>query len=415
MPSLGTVTAPPYDVIDGVQRAELLQRSPFNVVELDLPMASSEGSDRYMHAAETLEEWILTGILTQDRFPTMWALSQEFRGPDGHTHVRNGILARVRVTDYGAGMIRPHERTQPGPKLDRLELTRATRFNLSPIFSLTSRDAWPQIEPATANEPWAEVTDIEGTIHRLWPVADEAIHDAVTAKLEGAELLIADGHHRYETAINFRDEMRQKHPDAPANAAFNYCMTTLVSMDDPGLTILPTHREIHDYRQKSVEQVLADAQAYFEVTPVASREALAEAMAQATPADRRIGFYDGRYYLLRLADPQIMAKVVPDRAEEWRMLDVSILHELLIERVMGIDKARVEAKENLDYHRDLDLALQQVDEGRAQCLFILNPTRMSEVKACSDKGEKMPQKSTDFYPKVIAGLVALAVGLKERL
>jgi len=228
-------------------------------------------------------------------------------------------------------------------------------------------------------------------------------------------LIIADGHHRYETALNYRAELRAKHPDAPANAGFNYRMVTLVSMDDPGLTILPTHRLMHTYTAKTTGQIMAEAAEYFEVTPVADRTALEEALAEATPSDRRIGFYDGTYLLLRLKGPEIMAQVMPDRAEDWRMLDVCILHELLIERVMGLSKERVEAKENIDYHRDLDLAISEVDAGKALCVYIMNPTRMAEVKACSEQGEKMPQKSTDFYPKVITGLVAMAAGAEERL
>ena len=184
--------------------------------------------------------------------------------------------------------------------------------------------------------------------------------------------------------------------------------------DDPGLTILPTHREMHSYTARTTDQILAEAAESFDVTPMTDRQALEAALAGATETDRRIGFYDGAYYLLRLKGPEVMSKHLPDRVPEWRMLDVSILHELLIERIMGISKEKVAAKENIDYHRDLDLALSNVDQGKAQCVFIMNPTRMAEVKACSDKGAKMPQKSTDFYPKVVTGLVAMAVGAKER-
>jgi uncharacterized protein (DUF1015 family) len=228
-------------------------------------------------------------------------------------------------------------------------------------------------------------------------------------------LIIADGHHRYETALNYRAEMREQHPDTPPNAGFNYRMVTLVSMDDPGLTILPTHREMHSYSAKTTAQILSDAADYFEVIPMTDRATLESALREAPPTVRQIGFYDGSYYLLRFDSPEIMAQIAPDRVKEWRMLDVSILHELLIERLMGLSKEQVAAKENIDYHRDLDLAIARVDQGKAQCVYIMNPTRMSEVKACSDKGAKMPQKSTDFYPKVITGLVAMAVGVGERL
>ena len=265
--------------------------------------------------------------------------------------------------------------------------------------------------------PWHSSADQHNAVDVVrWVVTDrDAIAQVVEEMAPKQGLIIADGHHRYETALNFRAEMREKHPGAPADAAFNYRMVTLVSMDDPGLTILPTHRQMHSYTARTTAQILADAADYFEVTPMAERAALEGALAAASPTDRRIGFYDGRYYLLRLKSPESMAQIAPDRAEEWRMLDVSILHELLIERVMGLSKEQIAAHENIDYHRDLDLALSQVDQGEALCVYIMNPTRMAEVRACSDQGAKMPQKSTDFYPKVITGLVAMTIGADERL
>src|SRR5918996_270947 len=163
--------APPYDVIDAGQRAGLTARSPFNVVEIDLPQGGPD-EDPYRHAASTLSDWELEGILRRDSGPALWALAQQYTAPDGSRLTRHAILARVRIEDYGPGRVRPHERTQPGPKQDRLELTRATRHNLSPIFALTSNDAWPCVEPATAGDPWGEATDDDGTEHRVWRVAD---------------------------------------------------------------------------------------------------------------------------------------------------------------------------------------------------------------------------------------------------
>src|SRR5436190_20498684 len=204
--SLGDVTAPPYDVIDEGQRAELLARSPFNVVEMDLPRAPG-GGDPYEHAAETLEAWTLDGVLAADREPAIWALTQEYSTPDGRRQTRDGFLVRVRVTDYGAGLVRPHERTQPGPKEDRLRLTRATRHHPSPIFALHEGDAWRHLEAFTRGEPWAEAVDDDGTVNRIWRIADADAHRAVAAELAEAELLIADGHHRYETARIYADEI----------------------------------------------------------------------------------------------------------------------------------------------------------------------------------------------------------------
>src|SRR6476659_4649377 len=234
--SLGDVTAPPYDVIDEGQRAELLARSPFNVVEMDLPRAPG-GGDPYEHAAETLEAWTLDGVLAADREPAIWALTQEYSTPDGGRQTRHGFLVRVRVTDYGAGLVRPHERTQPGPKEDRLRLTRATRHNLSPIFALHPGDVWQHLEPGLEGGPWGDVTDADGTTHRVWRIEDPAIHEAIAAELERGELLIADGHHRYETSLAYQREVG---PGGPAD----YVLMALVSLEDPGLTVFPTHRLI---------------------------------------------------------------------------------------------------------------------------------------------------------------------------
>src|SRR4051812_15600180 len=200
--SLEAVAAPPYDVIDDALRAELAGRSPFNVVEIDLPQGEN-GGDPYLHAQTTMEAWQQQGVLVREREPAIWVLTQDYTGPDGNAYTRHGFFARVRVEDYGPGRIRPHERTQPGPKEDRLRLTRATRANLSPIFSLypdPQGGAWNALEPVTGEEPFATVTDADGTTNRLWRVSEPGTIERVQSALADRELLIADGHHRYETA-----------------------------------------------------------------------------------------------------------------------------------------------------------------------------------------------------------------------
>ena len=225
---LAPVAAPPYDVIDPEQRAALVARSPYNVVEIDLP----QGDDPYVHAARTLAQWRADGVVVADPAPALWALEQDYTGPDGRRRTRHGLFARVRVEDYGPGRIRPHERTHPGPKEDRLRLTRATRANLSPIFSLyddPAGTAWGALAPHVEGEPWGEVTDEDGTVHRLWRVADAAATDAVRDALAQTELLIADGHHRYETARVHAQETGD--PDA------GWVLMCLVALQDPGLTV----------------------------------------------------------------------------------------------------------------------------------------------------------------------------------
>src|SRR4051794_31666287 len=211
--SLDAVTAPPYDVIDAPMRQELAAKSPFNVVEVDLPEAN--GGDPYLHAQTTMEAWLQEGIVRRERESAMWAMTQDYTGPDGHRYTRHGFFCRVRVEDYGPGRIRPHERTQPGPKEDRLRLTRATRANLSPIFSLfpdPQQQAWQALEPVTEDEPYATVTDADGTLNRLWRVADPDTIERVQSVLADRELLIADGHHRYETARVYAQEIGGEGP-----------------------------------------------------------------------------------------------------------------------------------------------------------------------------------------------------------
>src|SRR5215211_6074051 len=227
---LEDLIAPPYDVIDAAQRAELAARSPYNVVELDLP-------ESYEGAAGRLDEWREKGVLVQEDEPALWVLRQDYTAPDGGARTRTGFLARVRVEEYGAGRIRPHERTHPGPKEDRLRLTRATHANLSPIFSLYDGDAWSPLEPHLGGPPFGEVTDEDGSTHRLWRVADAGAIAAARDALAPAELLIADGHHRYETARVFAQE-----PGAPAGAG--HVLMCLVSLGDPGLTVFDDARRI---------------------------------------------------------------------------------------------------------------------------------------------------------------------------
>jgi uncharacterized protein (DUF1015 family) len=422
---LSKVVSQPYDRVRYGLQDRYYDMHPYNIVRIikgrehpnDVPT-----DNVYTRARDYFHTWLDAGYLLRDPNPAFYVYHQTFTLPDGTELTRRAFIAALELVEFEEGIVLPHERTLSGPKVDRLNLLRATNTNFGQIFMLYP-DAENRInaifDAAIADrQPDADVREMfeQDVRQQLWVVADPEVTASIVAEMAPKQgLIIADGHHRYETALNFRAEMRQQYPDAPASAGFNFRMVTLVSIDDPGLTILPTHRLMHSYSAKTSAQLLEDASEYFEVQPVADREALEAALAEDGAADRRIGFYDGRYYVLRLTEPEIMAQIAPDRAEEWRMLDVTILHELLIERVMGISKEEVESKEKIDYYRDLEDAISEVDGGKAQCVFIMNPTRMSEVRACSEKGAKMPQKSTDFYPKVITGLAAMLVGKDERL
>jgi uncharacterized protein (DUF1015 family) len=396
VPSLADVVAPPYDVIDAARRAELLERSPFNVVELDLPVAQ-EGGDPYEHADETLEEWTLQGILTADREPSLWALTQEYSAPDGSRQVRRGLLCRVRVTPYGPGLVRPHERTQPGPKEDRLRLTQATRHNLSPIFSLHEGDAWRHLEGYTRDEPWAEVADDEGTVHRIWRISEPDVHRAVAAELADSELLIADGHHRYETARTYADEIGGDGPH-------RYTLMALVSLEDPGLTVFGYHRLLTNLGDREKQQALRDAMlSNFDVTEVP--------LDQLDPAGEDgvgvFGYVDAHHrqgYRLRLKDPAILEAAMPGASPAFRELDAAILESLLLRDALAMSAEDIEAKRGIAYTASADKALAALDEG-THAAFLMRPTPVQQVRDVAAAGETMPPKSTYFFPKLLTGIV----------
>jgi uncharacterized protein (DUF1015 family) len=394
--SLEAVTAPPYDVIDAEMRRELLARSPFNVVEIDLPEAPG-GGDRYEHAAETLEAWTLEGVLTADREPAIWALTQEYTAPDCTRCTRHGLLARVRITEYGPGLIRPHERTQPGPKEDRLRLTEATRHNLSPIFSLYPGDAWRHVEPALDEKPWAETTDTDGTVNRVWRIADPAIHEAVTASLEDAELLIADGHHRYETARTYADAIGGDGPH-------RYTLMCLVSLEDPGLTVFPTHRLLTGLDASKQEALGAGLRELFEVDEVPPDQ-LDPVGADGLGVYGYLDSNSGGGLRLRLRDTAALDRALDGHPGSYRRLDAVILEALVLNGILGMTEEDIAAKRGIGYAKSTDEAQAAIASHRADCAFLLRPTPVAQVRDIAATGETMPPKSTYFFPKVPTGIV----------
>lgn len=400
---LEAVAAPPYDVIDDEQRAALLARSPYNVVEIDLPVAPDAGGDRYAHAAQVLRRWRDDGALVREQPPTLWALEQDYTGPDGVRRTRQGLFARVRVTGYGPGLVRPHERTHPGPKEDRLRLTRATHANLSPIFSLyddPERAAWSAVAPLVDGaEPFGAVTDSDGTEHRLHRIDDPTAITAVSTALAPRELLIADGHHRYETARVFADE-----PDAPEGA--RYVLMCLVALQDPGLTVFPTHRLLNgldDERRVALRDAIKRD---WEVEQLDSPDQL-----EPTPAtDGRItlGYYDGHHRTplrLTLRDPKLADAALGDRAEPYRRLDTAVLEALMLRDALGMSEDDIAHFRGIDYARSSDEARRLVESGERQVAIYTGATPVAQVRDVAAAGETMPPKSTYFFPKVLTGLV----------
>ena len=394
---LQDVVAPPYDVIDAAGRAELAARSPYNVVRIDLP----EGEDPYAAAAAELAGWREEGAVGRDASPALWALAQIYTGPDGRKRTRHGILARVRIEEYGAGRIRPHERTHPGPKEDRLRLTRATRANLSPIFALFSDPegaAWDALASAPGVEPWGETTDADGTVNRLWRVRDEDAIEQVKAVASDAELLIADGHHRYETARVYAEEVGGEGPH-------RYVLTCLVALEDPGLTVFPTHRLVRgltsDQRKALAEAIERD----FDAEPLDDTGALEPTGDGDTV---RIGYIDSlsvRPYMLTLKDPAIADAALPDRAEPYRRLDTAVLEALILKGALGMTDDDIDHLAGLGYARHFAQALRSVQSGDYDAAFFMAATPVRRIQEVAAAGESMPPKSTYFFPKVPTGLV----------
>lgn len=398
---LQPVIAPPYDVIDADQRADLAARSPYNVVGVDLPQDPA-GGDPYAHAAHLVERWEADGALVRDTEPAIYALVQDYTAPDGTQQTRRGFLARVRVEDYGPGRIRPHERTHPGPKEDRLRLTRATRSNLSPIFSLyddPEQAAWRALEPFTTLPPWGSATDDQGTVDRVWRITDPTAIDLVQQALQPAELLIADGHHRYETARAYAEEVG-------GEGAHRFVLMCLVALQDPGLLVFPTHRLVSGLKDDPARQeaLAATLREHFDLTPVEH--------ADLRPPDGTgpltIGYIDSHFqqgYRATLKSQSIADAALPGMPDAYRTLDTAVLEALILMGPLGLTEDDISHLDGLGYSRTDEEALELVLDGTYDAAFFLRGTPVSQVRAIAAAGVNMPPKSTFFHPKVPTGLV----------
>jgi uncharacterized protein (DUF1015 family) len=398
---LADVTAPPYDVIDAEQRKTLLQRSPFNVVAVDLPKAEEDSpTDPYTAAGNLFDAWQTQGIVVRDPDAALWPHTQTYNGPDGQTRMRNGFFCRVRIEGYGAGRVRPHERTHPGPKEDRLKLMRATRANLSPIFSLFSdpqNAAWAALEPTTRTEPWGQVTDADGTVHRLWRTTDPEAIATVQGALKDAELLIADGHHRYETAAAYADELG-------GDGEHRYMLMCLVALEDPGLTVFPTHRLIRDLDQSRREALRDAIKRDFDMREVP----LEELAPPPGIGPLQLGYIDSHHqtpYRLTLKDQSIADAALPGCSDAYRQLDTGVLEALLLKGALGLSDDDISHFNGLFYARSTEEAVSMVCTGEYEAAFLMRPTPVSQVRDVAASGENMPPKSTFFYPKLLTGLL----------
>ncbi len=416
---LSLVIAQPYDRIGRAEQDAYYRQHPDNFVRIDYGITEPDTPQNnvYTRARDYAAAWLAAGVLQRESRPALYVLEQIFAMPDGQSHTRRAFTAALQLTEFVEGVILPHEHTFSGPKADRLNLTRATRAAWGHIFILYPD---PQNRINALLQPFIEHTApiearelvIEPAVQQRFRVLDDPqLQEAIVQEMAPKRsLVIADGHHRYETALNYRAEMRAQNPSAPADSAFNYALATFVSMSDPGLVVLPTHRLVRDTSGRSGADVLAALAPYFDVQILPSRAELERALRQAAPEHPTFGFYDGRQYArLALHSLDIMGELAREHSPAWRALDVAVLHRLVIERILGMGHGDGHDGDDIRYLRDLDAACAAVSQGAASYLFVLNPTRMEQVNACTRAGEKMPQKSTDFYPKMVGGLVAMSL------
>jgi uncharacterized protein (DUF1015 family) len=408
---LAGVVAPPYDVISAAQRAELAARDPYNVVRLILP--EGEGDAKYANAADLLARWRSEGILVRDEEPAFYRYEQTFRAPGqttGPTTRRRGFLALVRLVPFAQRVVLPHERTLSGPKEDRLKLFRATRTNLSPGFMLY-RDARRELDgPLDTAEPLADFSTPDGVQHALAKVRGREALRAIVEGVARSTLLIADGHHRYETAVRYSDEAGEG-TAAASEGEHRYFMTFLANGDDPNLVVFPTHRHVHSLPSFSFDALVSRARDFFVVEALDAgigADVVLERLQRA--GERGPSFAacaaDGRATLLTLRS-DIRLDGHPTLGQKpvvLRGTDVTVLHAGVLESVLGITPEAQAAKTNLWYPQDAPEALRELRAGRGQALFLMNATPVAQVREVAEAGEIMPQKSTFFYPKVATGL-----------
>jgi uncharacterized protein (DUF1015 family) len=411
---LSRLIAPPYDVLDERGKAALVARHPNNIVTIDLPHLppKSVGPDSiYEKANTTLRSWLKAGILKRDTRSAFYPYTQSF-DHGGRTHHRRGFIALVRLSPFGAGHVVPHEKTYAAPIEDRLKLMRATRTQLSPIFGLFSD---PKNEVAATlyhRLGRAEMSaTLDGVKNDLWTITDSETENSVIDLMGHKPVYIADGHHRYTTALQYRAEVEQAHGSPlPPNHPANFCMFVLVSMQDDGLLILPTHRLIGGLTSFDMDAFRTALGAGWEVSETSiTAERLAE-FADTTLMNQALhtfGLFDGRtrkLYQLRLKDLDILKALEPKQSESWRRLDVSILQRYLLDEVIKPKFAGAQGL-TLSYTADPADIAPQVDGARHQIGLLLRPTPLAALAQLGDHGEVMPQKSTYFFPKLATGLV----------
>lgn len=400
------VLTQPYDKITTEMRERYLKSSPYNLVRIELgkeETGDTESNNKYTRARDLYQSWLRDGVLHQAAEPALYYLEQEFDAPDGSgRRTRKAWIARVRLHRWDEGVILPHEHTLSKPKADRMSLLRACGSQQGQIFMLYPTPKKPQAL-GHLGTPTLTCRDDYGVVNKLWEIADPSVIQTAQDSLRELKFYIADGHHRYETALAFRDERRAAADKPDPNAPYEFVMATLVDMGDPGLVVLPTHRAVANLaafdRHRFREQLAKN----FAIEPLPTLEKLLAAMKGGT---HLIGMRDADgFAVLRPTGLNTLRPLFANKPPLWHTLDVAILHVGILEAMLGIDEVRLREEANVTYWREPGKAVELVQTGKAQLAFFLNPTPVEEVTAIADARSRMPQKSTDFHPKLLSGIV----------
>jgi uncharacterized protein (DUF1015 family) len=417
------VVTQPYDKITPALQEHYYAASPHNLVRIILGRREENdnpANNVYSRAAGYFRDWRRQGILRQDSQPSIYSYSQRFTLPGSKTELeRRGFIALGRVEDYSAGVVFRHEQTLAKPKADRLDLLRATRGHFGQIFMVYEDSGQIDLLLGTSADPDITVTDEYGVLHRVWQVSDPGLINAVQVAMSDKKLIIADGHHRYETALTYRNESRAADSSIKNSssgvAPYEFVMMTFVNMNSPGLVILPTHRLVHSLASFSEEDFRKAARAFFDVDEIDAKLDAPSAVAMLRESGRAgtsiLAVTANRAFLLHHPNPNT-PEVFAGVSLRQQALDVVQLHKCLLEGVLSLSEESIRNQQNISYVRDAAEALSQVRGGsgkRADIAFLLNPCRMAQVRDIAFGGEVMPQKSTDFYPKLLSGLTAYAL------
>jgi len=419
--SIEQAVTQPYDKITPAMQEGYYQASPYNLVRIILGKrleGDNEAENVYTRAADSFQNWREAGILRQDLDPSIYRYTQTFELPGGVAGTgkqaeRRGFIALGRIESYSAGVVFRHEQTLAKPKADRLDLLRATRAHFGQIFMLYGGAGKVDALLYSPAAPDIEVTDEYGVVHRVWKISNPSIIGAMLLQMRERKLIIADGHHRYETAMTYRNERRAAAETGSGNPApYDSVMMTFVDMDAPGLVILPTHRLVFGLPSFSASQLQGAARRYFNVEDVDAGIDGARATAILHNAGRAgtalLGVTAQRAFLMHT--PKAIGNVLFGRLSlRQQALDVVQLHKCLLEGVLNISETAIREQQNVSYCREAAEALEQVRRGKAQAAFLMNPVRMNQVREIAFAGEVLPQKSTDFYPKLLSGLTVYAL------